>query len=71
MKYQNSLNNPCSNCNKKDCRGCDYLLDLKFEYGLNSSDAKDVRDYISETGENEEDAVNLIAKKGLKGILMR
>lgn len=71
MTYQNSLSNPCPNCKRRSCKGCDYILDLESEYNLNSSEAKNVRDYISETGEDEEDAVNSVAKKGWKGVLSR
>lgn len=71
MTYQNSLNDPCVNCKRESCKGCEYILGLSRDYGVSKSEAKNIRDYIFETGENEEDAVDLIAKKGLRGILTR
>lgn len=71
MKCQNFLNDPCVNCKKTSCKGCEYILGLSRDYGISKSEAKNVRDYISETGEDEEDAVNSVTKKGWEGVLTR
>lgn len=66
------MKNPCDNCTKGTCKNCEYILGLSREYETDRRTVKDVRDLMSYTDYDEEDAFNLVAKgRVMRGTFIR